>query len=143
MKIHSCRAQSDLRSFQELLVNIKTIIQMIFRYFFWRLTFYLIINKTINSVNNKNNFYMWLLFDFYLNFELCTKNIVCKCYYLTILNSLLISHLFFVELVICKQQSVGTSFDQNGWDVGIKHSLLFSKSNNFLSPFEYLVAQLW
>ena len=84
---------------------------------------------------------MWLLFDFYLKFELWTKKIVCKFYYLTVLNGPVISRLFFVELLVCKLQSFGISFDQNCWDVAIKHRLPFSKSINFLSPIEYLVAQ--
>ena len=84
---------------------------------------------------------MWLLFDFYLEFELCTKKIVCKFYYLTTLSSPLTNCLLFVELLFCKQQSVGISFDHNGCDVGIKHHSPFSKSITFLLPFEYLVAQ--
>ena len=57
---------------------------------------------------------MLLLFAFYLKFELCTKKIISKFYYLTILNGPLINCLFFFELLVCKRQSAGIHFDQNG-----------------------------
>lgn len=130
-KTFTCLIQKHMDFLTELSRSIKKHFQIILTIWWEKLKW-----EIIGS--NYNWFFTLSLFDFYSNY---VKKIFVKFIYLKTLNGPISSCLFFVELLVCKRQSAGIFFGQNGQDYGIKHFLLFSKSINFFLPFDYLLKQ--